>query len=86
MISTARRSGDALPLLEEAVRIDPDFAAGRRLLSVVLSNLGQDPERQAEAVTRAYELSRELPTPCSWHSPVSASGNSTKPGARPKRR
>ncbi len=56
-----RRYADALPLLEEAVRMDPDFAAGWRLLSVVLSNLGQDPKRQAEAVTRAYELSRELP-------------------------
>ena len=55
------RYADALPLLEEAVQLDPSFAAGWRLLSVVLSNLGQDPERQVEAVTRAYELSRELP-------------------------
>lgn len=61
MANQATRYADALPLLEEAVRVDPDFAAGWRLLSVVLSNLGQERERQVEAVTRAYELSRELP-------------------------
>jgi len=52
---------ESLPLLEEAVQIDPDFAAGWRLLGVVLSNLGQDPDRQVEALTRAYELSHDLP-------------------------
>lgn len=57
----AGRAADALPLLEEAVRVDPNFAAGWRLLSVVLSNLGQERERMVEAATRAYELSRELP-------------------------
>jgi eukaryotic-like serine/threonine-protein kinase len=47
-------------LLEEALEVDPEFAMAWRLLAVVRFNLGVEPERQAEAATRAYELRDRL--------------------------
>ena len=50
----------ALPLLEEAVELDPDFAMAWRKIAVVLSNNGLDPVRMRDASTRAFDLRRRL--------------------------
>jgi eukaryotic-like serine/threonine-protein kinase len=47
-------------LLEDALRIDPEFAMAWRRLSVVLSNMETDRRREREAVTRAWELRHRL--------------------------
>lgn len=44
----------ALELLEEAVELDPTFAMAWRKMGVILGNLGIDPAREREALTRAY--------------------------------
>lgn len=46
----------AVPLLEMAVALDSTFAVAWRKLSVVLSNLGTDRGRMAEAIARAFDL------------------------------
>lgn len=51
---------EAIPLLEEALRLDPDFAMAHRKLSAVLGNLGLEPDRMRAAATRAYELRDRL--------------------------
>jgi len=50
----------ALPLLEEAVELDPDFAMAWRKIAVVLYNAGLDPARMREASTKAFDLRRRL--------------------------
>lgn len=49
-----------LPLLEDALQIDADFAMAWRLLATTLANTGWDRTRQVEAATRAFELSDRL--------------------------
>lgn len=51
---------EPIPLLEEAVEIDPDFAMAHRKLAVLLANRGGDPARVRAAATRAYELRDRL--------------------------
>ena len=50
----------ALPLLEEAVELDPDFAMAWRKIAVILANNGLDPDRVRDAATRAFDLRRRL--------------------------
>ena len=54
------RQLEALPLLEEALELDPEFAMAWRKLAVILSNEAMDPERMHHASRRAYELRRRL--------------------------
>jgi len=54
------RQLEAVPLLEEALELDPEFAMAWRKLSVIYSNEGLEPERMREASRRAYELRRRL--------------------------
>jgi eukaryotic-like serine/threonine-protein kinase len=54
------REAEAIPLLEEALRLDPDFAMAHRKLSAILGNLGMDPDRMRASATRAYELRDRL--------------------------
>jgi tetratricopeptide (TPR) repeat protein len=44
-----------IALLEEAVALDTAFAMAYRKLGVALNNIGQDPARQREVLTMAYE-------------------------------
>jgi DNA-binding SARP family transcriptional activator/Tfp pilus assembly protein PilF len=67
LLSRARRTFDGdydrmIPLLEEAIALDPDFAMAWRRLAVALGNTETDRVRELEAATRAYEL-RHLLTP-----------------------
>jgi tetratricopeptide (TPR) repeat protein/tRNA A-37 threonylcarbamoyl transferase component Bud32 len=50
----------ALPLYEQAVAIDPEFAAAHRKIGTELWNWGRSPTRRNEAYTRAYELRDRL--------------------------
>jgi eukaryotic-like serine/threonine-protein kinase len=50
----------SIVLLEDALRIDPEFAMAWRRLSVVLGNMEIDRTREREAVTRAWELRDRL--------------------------
>ncbi len=54
------RGLEAIPLLEEALALDPEFAMAWRKLAVILSNSGMEPDRTREATVRAYELRRRL--------------------------
>jgi eukaryotic-like serine/threonine-protein kinase len=54
------RQPEALPLLEEAVELDPEFAMAWRKIAVILSNERLDPERMRHASRQAYELRRRL--------------------------
>ncbi|TVP59621.1 MAG: hypothetical protein EA351_01375 [Gemmatimonadales bacterium] len=54
------READALPYLEEAVALDPEFAMAWRKLAVALGNLQMDEERQREAAEEAYRLRTRL--------------------------
>lgn len=54
------RQLEAVPLLEEALALDPEFAMAWRKLAVILNNQGVDAARTREASTRAYELRRRL--------------------------
>jgi tetratricopeptide (TPR) repeat protein len=54
------RQIEAIPLLEEALAIDPEFAMAWRKLAVTLSNERLDAERMIHASQRAYELRRRL--------------------------
>lgn len=54
------RQLEAVPLLEEALDLDPEFAMAWRKLAVVLSNHGLEPDRAREASRRAWELRRRL--------------------------
>ena len=47
-------------LLEESVRVDPDFAMGWRGLSLVLNDVGGEPQEIRDAATRAYEMRHRL--------------------------
>ncbi len=53
---------EAIPLLERALELDPEFAMAWRALSVIMWNTGTDGRRMEEASTRAFEL-RERLTP-----------------------
>lgn len=46
----------ALPLYEEAIRLDPDFAEAHRKVGTYLYNWGRRPGRRDSALTRAYAL------------------------------
>jgi tetratricopeptide (TPR) repeat protein len=52
--------GRARALLEEALRLDPEFAMAWRSLAIVLSDTGGTRSAQREAATRAYELRHRL--------------------------
>jgi tetratricopeptide (TPR) repeat protein len=54
------RQLEALPLLEEAVELDPEFAMAWRKIAVILSNEGLDPERMRHASRQAHQLRRRL--------------------------
>lgn len=54
------RQLEAVPLLEEALELDPEFAMAWRKLSVIYNNTGLEPDRMREASQRAYELRRRL--------------------------
>lgn len=59
----AREGGEparAQALLEEAVRLDPDFAMAWRKLAIVLQETGNDQAAVRQAATRAYELRERL--------------------------
>jgi eukaryotic-like serine/threonine-protein kinase len=56
----AGRALQAIPLLEQALELDPDFAMAWRKLAVVLDNSGLDAPRVEEASRRAYELRGRL--------------------------
>lgn len=66
LLSTAqelRLSGqemEAVPLLERALELDPEFAMSWRALSVIMWNTGTDGRRMAEASRRAFELRERL--------------------------
>ena len=50
----------ALPLLEEAVEIDPGFAMAHRKIAVILRNTGIDPQRGDSAAALAYQMRDRL--------------------------
>ncbi|HZD04315.1 MAG TPA: tetratricopeptide repeat protein, partial [Longimicrobiales bacterium] len=50
----------SVELLEETVRLDPDFAMAHRRLAVALQTAGRPMEEQQAAATRAYELREHL--------------------------
>jgi eukaryotic-like serine/threonine-protein kinase len=54
------RALQAIPLLEQALELDPDFAMAWRKLAVSLDNSGLDAPRVEEASRRAYELRGRL--------------------------
>ncbi len=54
------RQLDALPLLEEAVTLDPDFAMAWRKMAVIMSNRGIEADRMKDATQRAYDLRHNL--------------------------
>jgi tetratricopeptide (TPR) repeat protein len=54
------RNDESLPFLEEAVRLDPNFAMAWRAIGTGLWNLDRDPARVAAALARAYELRDRL--------------------------
>jgi tetratricopeptide (TPR) repeat protein len=56
-VKTKDITGDeaALPLFEEAIKLDPNFAMAYALLGTSLSNL-EERQRGAEMLTRAYDL------------------------------
>jgi serine/threonine-protein kinase len=60
-LSGAGRYDDALPFLENAVRLDTAFATAWYALATNLWNLRRDPSRQVEALSRAYALRDRLP-------------------------
>ncbi|MDX1579515.1 MAG: hypothetical protein R3266_13600, partial [Gemmatimonadota bacterium] len=49
-----------IALLEEAIRLDPEFAMAWRKLAVELGNRNEDAARSVEAMTRAFELRDRL--------------------------
>jgi len=53
-------SDAGIPLLEEALAIDPEFASAWRKLGMQLGNAQLQRSRQHEALTRAYELRDRL--------------------------
>ena len=56
MRARATKADDAaIPFFQQAIEKDPNFALAHAKLSVVLSNLGRQPEAKAEA-EKAYEL------------------------------
>jgi tetratricopeptide (TPR) repeat protein len=59
-LSTRGDRPGAVPLLEEAIILDPEFAMAYRKLGVELGNLNMDPDRALEALVRAYELRSRL--------------------------
>jgi tetratricopeptide (TPR) repeat protein len=54
------RADEALPLYEKAVLLDTAFATAWRAMAIQLWNLGREPGRQLEAVSRAYALRDRL--------------------------
>lgn len=54
------RQLDALPLLEEAVTLDPDFAMAWRKMAVIMNNRGIEADRMKDATQRAYDLRHNL--------------------------
>ena len=56
LVEIERDLDRALPLFEEAVRLDPDFAEAYRKIGTYLFNEGRSPDRRDSALTRAYAL------------------------------
>ncbi len=56
----AGESARAQAMLEEALRLDPDFAMAWRWLAIVLQETGNDQTAIRQASTRAYELRERL--------------------------
>lgn len=54
------RQLEAIPLLREALELDPEFAMAWRKLSVIYANQGLEPDLVREAGRKAYELRRRL--------------------------
>lgn len=54
-IDRGGETGRGITLLEEAVRLDPDFAMAWRKLGVTLGNRSEERARAVEALTNAYE-------------------------------
>ncbi len=59
-LSGVGRADEALPLYEKAVQLDTAFATAWRAMAIQLWNLGREPGRQVEAVSRAYALRDRL--------------------------
>jgi serine/threonine-protein kinase len=59
-LSDVGHYAEAIPLYERAVQVDTAFAMAWRAIGVDLWNLGREPARQAEAITRAYTLRDRL--------------------------
>jgi len=57
------REGDAIPLLQRVVEMDPQFALAWARLATTLSNLGGDLDQQRAAATRAFELRDRVSEP-----------------------
>jgi eukaryotic-like serine/threonine-protein kinase len=55
------RTDKAILLIEEAIALDSAFASAHRYLGLLLHNVGADPARRLEALTRAYEYRERLP-------------------------
>jgi eukaryotic-like serine/threonine-protein kinase len=51
----------AIPLVEEALELDPDFAMAWRVLALAFQRIQRERAREFEAITRAYQLSHRLP-------------------------
>jgi len=51
----------AIPLVEEALELDPEFAMAWRALALAFQRIQRERAREFEAITRAYELSHRLP-------------------------
>ncbi len=56
----------AIPIVQEALELDPEFAMAWRLLALSLGRVERDRVRELEAATRAYELRHRL-TPRERH-------------------
>jgi tetratricopeptide (TPR) repeat protein/predicted Ser/Thr protein kinase len=57
------REGEAVPLLQRAVEVDPDFALAWARLATTLSNRGGDQALQVTAATRAFALKDRVSEP-----------------------
>ncbi len=61
LLSDQGDHGKAIPLLEQAIRMDSTFAMAWRKLAVALGNARASVDRQVAATARAYQLRDRLP-------------------------
>jgi tetratricopeptide (TPR) repeat protein len=59
-LSDLGRYEESIPFYERAVRVDTAFAMAWRAIGIDLWNLGREPARQVEAITKAYTLRDRL--------------------------